>query len=128
MALMLVFVPADRRSWFRTGALAATLISLLLAVGVFSAFDTAPLGPGTMIDLGSPEDNPLNVPVESANPLELDYGFKFTQQAEWIPSLGISYHVGVDGINVGLINVLPSVRKGAHVRGPNDGSIYWYIN
>lgn len=103
MALMLVFVPADRRSWFRTGALAATLISLLLAVGVFSAFDTAPLGPGTMIDLGSPEDNPLNVPVEGANPLELDYGFKFTQQAEWIPSLGISYHVGVDGINVGLM-------------------------
>ncbi|MBO12747.1 MAG: proton-translocating NADH-quinone oxidoreductase subunit M [Planctomycetaceae bacterium] len=103
MALALVFVPADRRGWFRAGAMGATLVSLLLAAGVFNAFDQAPAGPGTFADLGTPADNPLGVPMVNANPLELEYGFKFTQQAEWIPSLGISYHVGVDGINVGLV-------------------------
>ena len=30
-------------------------------------------------------------------------GYQFEQQIPWVESLGISYHVGVDGINVGLI-------------------------
>ncbi len=30
-------------------------------------------------------------------------GYKFNQQAAWLPALGISYHVGVDGINLGLV-------------------------
>ena len=30
-------------------------------------------------------------------------GYKFLQKTPWVESLGISYHVGVDGINVGLI-------------------------
>ena len=30
-------------------------------------------------------------------------GYQFVQQIAWVKSLGISYHVGVDGINIGLI-------------------------
>jgi NADH-quinone oxidoreductase subunit M len=30
-------------------------------------------------------------------------GFRFEQQVAWVPALGMSYHVGVDGINVGLV-------------------------
>ena len=30
-------------------------------------------------------------------------GYQFEQQVPWVNTLGISYHVGVDGINVGLI-------------------------
>jgi NADH-quinone oxidoreductase subunit M len=30
-------------------------------------------------------------------------GYQFEQQIPWVQSLGISYHVGVDGLNVGLI-------------------------
>lgn len=30
-------------------------------------------------------------------------GWQFEQQIPWVDSLGISYHVGVDGINVGLV-------------------------
>ena len=29
--------------------------------------------------------------------------YQFVQQIDWVKSLGISYHVGVDGLNVGLI-------------------------
>jgi NADH-quinone oxidoreductase subunit M len=32
-----------------------------------------------------------------------DARYQFSQQIEWIKSLGISYHVGVDGLNVGLV-------------------------
>jgi NADH-quinone oxidoreductase subunit M len=30
-------------------------------------------------------------------------GFHFEQQVAWVESLGISYHVGADGVNIGLI-------------------------
>jgi NADH-quinone oxidoreductase subunit M len=76
MALVLVFVPRNYRLVMRAGALLATLMALLVAVKMFLQFGGAPVDPG---------------------------GYRFVQQASWIESLGISYHVGVDGINVGLI-------------------------
>ena len=75
LAVVLAFVPRQYRFVMRIGALFATLMSLLVAVKMFLQFgDAAALG-----------------------------GYKFTQQEAWIETLGISYHVGVDGINVGLI-------------------------
>src|SRR5712692_330559 len=74
-ALLLVLIPRNYRFVIRTLALLATLISLILAVNLFLKFDAAPA-----VD-----------------------GYKFQQIAPWVKSLGISYHVGVDGINLGLI-------------------------
>jgi len=34
-------------------------------------------------------------------------GYQFVDQIAWVESLKISYHVGVDGINVGLILMGP---------------------
>ncbi|WP_214367999.1 NuoM family protein [Pseudonocardia sp. H11422] len=39
-------------------------------------------------------------------------GFGFTQQVPWIPSVGISYHVGVDGLSLPLV-ALTAVLFGA---------------
>jgi NADH-quinone oxidoreductase subunit M len=72
-ALMLIFVPRNYRVIIRAGAILATFISMLLAVKMFCQFKTG-----------------------------MD-GFQFEQQIPWVESLGISYHVGVDGLNVGLI-------------------------
>ncbi len=72
-ALALVVVPRNYRVIIRAIAVLATLISAVLAVKMFAQF------------------------VPGAN------GFQFEQQIPWVESLGISYHVGVDGINVGLI-------------------------
>jgi NADH-quinone oxidoreductase subunit M len=74
--LALVVVPRNYRVVIRAIAVLATLISTVLAVKMFCAFsNTAP---------------------------DAD-GYRFVQQIPWVESLGISYHVGVDGINVGLI-------------------------
>lgn len=75
-ALGLVFIPGNLRVLIRAVAVFATLLSALLAVLMFAQFNGAPMDA---------------------------YGFKFSQQASWVQSLGISYHVGVDGINVGLV-------------------------
>jgi len=72
-ALALIFVPRNYRVIIRAVAIAATLVSMLLAVKMFCLF----------------------VPGLS--------GYQFEQQISWVESLGISYHVGVDGLNVGLI-------------------------
>ena len=72
-ALALVFVPRNYRVIIRAVAVLATFVSMLLAVKMFCQFVTG------------------------------HAGYQFEQQIPWVPSLGISYHVGVDGINVGLI-------------------------
>ena len=76
MAVALAFVPRTYRVVIRAAAIFATLISALLALKIFLLFGSSPAG--------------------------LD-GFRFEQQASWVPNLGIGYHVGVDGINVGLV-------------------------
>ena len=75
-ALALVAVPRNYRVPIRAIAVLATFISAVLAVKMFCDFGTA------MPD---------------------HYGYRFVQQIPWVESLGISYHVGVDGLNVGLI-------------------------
>ena len=75
-ALLLVFVPRNYRVIIRAIAVLATLIPAVLAVKMFCQYAGAPV--------------------------DAD-GYRFVQQIPWVESLGISYHVGVDGLNVGLI-------------------------
>src|ERR1700722_19895532 len=72
-ALALLFVPRNYRVIIRAIAVLATFVSMVLAIKMFCQFVP-----------GAP-------------------GYQFEQQIPWVDSLGISYHVGVDGINVGLI-------------------------
>lgn len=72
-ALLLAFVPRNYRVIMRAVAVLATGLSAILAVVMFLRFDAAAAG------------------------------YQFVQQIPWVTSLGISYHVGVDGINVGLV-------------------------
>jgi NADH-quinone oxidoreductase subunit M len=74
-ALIVALMPRDYRFVIRLVALASTLVSMILAIAMFAKFDSA----------------------SAAN------GYKFLQKTPWVESLGISYHVGVDGINVGLL-------------------------
>jgi NADH-quinone oxidoreductase subunit M len=75
-ALLLVFVPGNYRVIIRAIAVLATFISMVLAIKMFCQFGAA-----------TPDAD----------------GYRFVQQIPWVESLGISYHVGVDGLNVGLI-------------------------
>ena len=76
-AVIVAFVPRNYRVIIRGVALLATFLSAALAVKLFLQFAGAAAGPSGFL--------------------------KFEQQVQWVPNLGISYHVGVDGINVGLI-------------------------
>jgi NADH-quinone oxidoreductase subunit M len=75
-ALLLAFVPRNYRVIIRFIAVLATFVSAVLAVKMFVTFN------GALPDAE---------------------GYRFVQKISWVESLGISYHVGVDGLNVGLI-------------------------
>src|SRR5258708_4774758 len=72
-ALVLGMIPANYRFVMRALTLLATLVTTLLSVVLFFRF-----APGLA-------------------------EFQFVHKLEWLPTLGINYHVGVDGINVGLV-------------------------
>ena len=72
-AVLLVFVPGNYRVIIRAIALAATFVPMVLAIKMFCQFVTG------------------------------HAGYQFEQQIPWVESLGMSYHVGVDGLNVGLV-------------------------
>lgn len=75
-ALVMLALPKHDRLFARIIPLAATAASLSLSVVMFLGFNSAEEGYG---------------------------GYKFVTQIPWVDSLGISYAVGVDGINVGLL-------------------------
>jgi len=72
-AVLLLFVPERKPEWVRRISVAATGIPLLLALFLVAQYDRA-------------------------NP-----GFQWVDKVSWIPVLGISYQVGVDGISAVLV-------------------------
>jgi len=72
-AIVLAFVPRSFSVVMRAVAILATFICAVLAIKIFLQFH-----------LGQS-------------------GYQFVQQVPWIRDLDISFHVGVDGINVGLV-------------------------
>jgi len=71
--VLILLYPAERKTEVRVTALAATVISLLLSLWVFISYDV------------------------SAG------GYQFIEKFPWLPILGISYHMGVDGISAPMV-------------------------
>jgi len=72
-AALLLFMRSASRGAIRNVALGISLVTLLLSLPLFSKFDVS-------------------------NP-----GMQFEESVGWIPSLGIQYHVGIDGISLFLV-------------------------
>ncbi|MEX2030797.1 MAG: NADH-quinone oxidoreductase subunit M [Anaerolineales bacterium] len=73
VGIVLLFLPAERKVWIRGLALGAASTALLLSIWVYVSYDRV---------VG---------------------GYQFLEKAPWVPALGISYHVGVDGMNLPLV-------------------------
>jgi len=72
-ALIILMIPAERKEEVRVTALAAASFAVLLSIWVYFSYD-----------------------VQAG-------GYQFLDKVNWLPSLGISYQVGVDGISAPLV-------------------------
>ncbi len=79
-AVIIFLTPKERTLAVRVTALTATIVSLVLAIAAFVLYDRS---------------------AAAVDPLAQ---YQFQALLPWVPSLGINYHVGVDGI--GLVMVL----------------------
>ncbi len=71
--LLLLLFPADRKTEIRVTALAPALFALFLSLWVYFSYD------------------------------KVAGGYQFVEKYPWLPALGISYSVGVDGMNAPLV-------------------------
>ena len=71
--MLILLVPAERKNEVRVTALAAATFALLLSIWVFFTYD------------------------------QNAAGYQFQEAYNWLPSLGIGYHVGVDGMSTPLV-------------------------
>ena len=71
--MLILLFPMDRKNEVRVTALAAASLALLLSIWVYFSYDQS---------LG---------------------GLQLVEQYRWLPSFGISYYVGVDGMNAPLV-------------------------
>ncbi len=71
--LLILLIPAERKTEVRVAALAAATFALMLSVWAYFSYDIAA------------------------------GGYQFVENYNWLPQLGISYHVGIDGMNAPLV-------------------------
>lgn len=71
--LLILLIPGERKREVRVAALAAGIIALILSVWLYFSYDVAA------------------------------GGYQFVENYHWLPALGISYQVGVDGMNTPLV-------------------------
>ncbi len=71
--LLILLLPARFKNWVRGIALGAATLTLLLSIIIYARYDTAA------------------------------GGYQFIEHLPWVPALGISYYVGVDGISAPLV-------------------------
>src|SRR5438309_2009730 len=71
--LALLLIPERRRGVARVAALAVSLVTFALSLPLYFGFD---------------RDNP---------------GYQFEEYRMWMPTLGVSYHIGIDGISLLLV-------------------------
>jgi NADH-quinone oxidoreductase subunit M len=71
--LLILLIPAERKAEVRVAALAAATLAFGLSVWAYFSYDQAAAG------------------------------YQFVESYQWIPALGISYKVGVDGMNLPLV-------------------------
>ncbi len=72
-ALVIMFINQERKQLIQITALTFAVISLIFGLYIFTQFSTA------------------------------GHSMQFVEKYSWIPSLGVSYHLGVDGISILLI-------------------------
>jgi len=95
--VVLLFVDGKQRDLVRGIAITAAVTVLALSALVFFAYNSQ------VADLMSHQEASQLTGGESVGTQMFVDGLAFTEQVTWLQSLGISYHLGVDGLNAPMV-------------------------
>ncbi|HKJ27564.1 MAG TPA: NADH-quinone oxidoreductase subunit M [Anaerolineales bacterium] len=90
VGLLLMLLPKDREKLIYNIALVAGLVTFILSVVVYFSFDQSLAAS-------------VNERLAAGELLPASEIYQFYDEANWLPALGISYKVGVDGMNTPLV-------------------------
>jgi NADH-quinone oxidoreductase subunit M len=96
-AVIMLFIDSEKRDLIRGISITATGIVLVLSGAVFFGYN-AQVGSGAVANVQEAAvqgDFPATTMFEN--------GLAFEEKVTWIESLGISYHLGVDGLNAPMV-------------------------
>ncbi|NJN36975.1 MAG: NADH-quinone oxidoreductase subunit M [Nitrospiraceae bacterium] len=107
---MLLFMPATNRDLVRGVAITAAAIVLALSALVFFSYNNLVGQRDALIETENfyTEDNTDALQIDpslgqSAGTAQYVAATKFVEEYNWVPSLGITYHVGMDGLTAPMI-------------------------
>jgi NADH-quinone oxidoreductase subunit M len=100
-AVIILFMDGSRRDLIRGVAISSAVILLVLSAGVYFAYNAQVTGDdgllarqAALVEAGEEEF--------VATRMFRD-GIAFEEKVTWVESLGISYHVGIDGLNAPMV-------------------------
>lgn len=95
--VVLLFVDGKQRDLVRGISITAAVAVLALSALVFFVYN------GQVAELLAHQEAALAATGESFGTKMFVDGLAFREQIDWLPSLGISYHLGVDGLNAPMV-------------------------
>ncbi len=110
MAVVILFLPSERRDLIRAFALMTAVALLVLSGLVYFAYNAGV--EDVVDDRNALQEGVLDNPESMLFGLQdsgiegtayFIQGLAFEEQYDWVPSLGISYHVAVDGLNAPMV-------------------------
>jgi NADH-quinone oxidoreductase subunit M len=95
--LVILFIDSERRDLIRGIAIAAAVTVLVLAGAVFFGYSAQVDG------LTATQLDETNLSGEFPATAMFERGLAFEEKVDWLPQLGIAYHLGVDGLNAPMV-------------------------
>ncbi len=98
--VLILFMNGEQRDLIRGVAIAAAAIVLFLSAAVYVGYSSA------TANVAATQDSIVNgegLLPDSPGTEMFKSGLAFEERYDWITSLGISYHVGIDGLNAPMV-------------------------
>jgi NADH-quinone oxidoreductase subunit M len=96
-AVVILFMDGEKKDLIRGVALSAAVVILVLAAAVFFGYNS---------QVSSITDNQNSLQQQGGDSVAttmFEQGLRYEEKVSWIDSLGISYHVGVDGVSAPMV-------------------------
>ena len=96
-AVVILFIDSEKRDLIRGIAITAAVIVLVLAAAVFFGYNArVPALTEAQVTLTSAGGDQVATTL-------FERGLAFEEKVDWVPQLGITYHLGIDGLNAPMV-------------------------